>query len=183
MLSSLLVMAWVVEARDPYTGGHLWRVAQFCELLAQKAGFAAEEVARIALGGFVHDLGKVGIPDAVLRKAGPLSDEEYAVIKTHPISVFGCCMPTPGHAGGGRRTPAPRDAGWPGLSAGLKADEIPHLASIVGICDAFDAMTAPAPIVRACRRHRRCRSSARTWGASSTRTSAHCLSSWGSQGS
>ncbi|MBJ7546162.1 HD domain-containing protein, partial [Pseudomonas sp. OA3] len=84
LLSSLLTLAWVVEARDPYTGGHLWRVAQYCALLAEKSGFAPAEVARLALGGFVHDLGKVGIPDAILRKPGPLNDDEYAVIRTHP---------------------------------------------------------------------------------------------------
>lgn len=146
LLSSLLVMAWVVEARDPYTGGHLWRVAQFCELLAQKAGFAAEEVARIALGGFVHDLGKVGIPDAVLRKAGPLSDEEYAVIKTHPDIGFRLLhahpLATLVEDAVRLHHEMPDGRGYP---LGLKADEIPHLASIVGICDAFDAMTSTRP--------------------------------------
>ncbi|MGY2172250.1 HD-GYP domain-containing protein [Pseudomonas gingeri] len=146
LLSSLLVMAWVVEARDPYTGGHLWRVAQFCELLAQKAGFAAGEVARIALGGFVHDLGKVGIPDAVLRKAGPLSDEEYAVIKTHPDIGYRLLhahpLATLVEDAVRLHHEMPDGRGYP---LGLKAGEIPHLASIVGICDAFDAMTSTRP--------------------------------------
>ncbi|MGV8917970.1 MAG: HD-GYP domain-containing protein [Pseudomonas sp.] len=146
MLSSLLVMAWVVEARDPYTGGHLWRVAQFCQLLAQKAGLDDAEVARITLGGFVHDLGKVGIPDAVLRKAGPLSDDEYAVIKTHPEIGYRMlhAHPLASLVADAVRLhhETPDGRGYP---LGLKQGEIPLLASIVGICDAFDAMTSTRP--------------------------------------
>ena len=72
------------EARDPYTGGHLWRVSQFAMILAAKAGLPAAEVQRIAVAGFLHDLGKIGVPDAILGKPGRLTEEEYAVIKTHP---------------------------------------------------------------------------------------------------
>ena len=83
-IENLYRMAWIVEARDPYTGGHLWRVSQYARLLAEDLGLDADEVARAELGGFLHDLGKVGIPDAVLNKPGPLDDHEYALIKTHP---------------------------------------------------------------------------------------------------
>jgi HD-GYP domain-containing protein (c-di-GMP phosphodiesterase class II) len=76
MLASLLVMAWVVEARDPYTGGHLWRVSRFSRMLAERSGLRSEDVARISIGGFLHDLGKVGIPDAILNKKEKLTDEE-----------------------------------------------------------------------------------------------------------
>ena len=146
LLSSLLVMAWVVEARDPYTGGHLWRVAQFCELLAQKAGMDKTEVARIALGGFVHDLGKIAIPDAVLRKPGPLSDEEYAVIKTHPDIGHNLLHSHPlaelvsDAVRLHHETPDGR-----GYPLGLKVGEISPMAAITGICDAFDAMTSTRP--------------------------------------
>ncbi|MGP1685138.1 MAG: HD-GYP domain-containing protein, partial [Giesbergeria sp.] len=68
LLASLLTMAWFVEARDPYTGGHLWRVSRYARLLAEHAGLPHAEVARIELGGFLHDLGKVGVPDAILQK-------------------------------------------------------------------------------------------------------------------
>ena len=57
LLISLLIMAWMVEARDPYTGGHLWRVSQFSQLLARDAKLAPEVVSRITLGAFLHDLG------------------------------------------------------------------------------------------------------------------------------
>ncbi|POA70794.1 HD-GYP domain-containing protein [Pseudomonas sp. DP16D-R1] len=146
LLARLLSMASLVEARDPYTGGHLWRVSQYCTLLAKEMGFPPSEVVRIALGGFVHDLGKIGIPDAVLRKAGPLNDDEYNVIKTHPD--IGKRM-LEGH-------PLARlvmDAVWihhempngRGYPRGLTSEQIPTIAAITGICDAFDAMTSKRP--------------------------------------
>ena len=149
VLASLLVMAWVVEARDPYTGGHLWRVSQFSRLLADKAGLPEEEAARIAVGGFLHDLGKVGIPDAILNKKDKLSDEEYAVIKTHPD--VGRRM-LAGHPFSALVMDAvfahhetPDGRGYP---RGLQGGEIPPVARIVGICDAFDAMTSSRPYRR-----------------------------------
>ena len=149
VLASLLVMAWVVEARDPYTGGHLWRVSRFSRLLADRAGLAEEEAARIAIGGFLHDLGKVGIPDAILGKKDKLTDEEYEVIKTHPD--VGRRM-LAGHPFSALAMDAvhlhhetPDGRGYP---QGLKQGEIPVVARIVGICDAFDAMTSTRPYRR-----------------------------------
>jgi len=84
LLTSLLVMAWMVEARDPYTGGHLWRVSRFARLLAADAGLREADVARIAVGGFLHDLGKISVPDQILGKQDRLTDQEYDVIKIHP---------------------------------------------------------------------------------------------------
>ena len=84
LLASLLAMAWVVEARDPYTGGHLWRVSRYAALLCERAGTSLSVCARVSIGAFLHDLGKVGIPDAILRKPSALSDDEHAVIQTHP---------------------------------------------------------------------------------------------------
>ena len=146
LLSSLMTMAWFVEARDPYTGGHLWRVAKFSELVALKAGLSKDDAARISLGGFLHDLGKVGIPDAILRKADRLTDEEYDVIKTHPNIGFRMLS---GHPLAELVKDAvllhherPDGLGYP---QGLKADEISDMAKIVGLCDAFDAMTSSRP--------------------------------------
>ena len=112
-IENLYRMAWIVEARDPYTGGHLWRVSQYCRQLAQDLGLDADEVARIELGCFLHDLGKVGVPDAVLNKPGPLDDHEYALIKTHPR--IGARPPAGGACAGGG-VDAPRDARWTRLS-------------------------------------------------------------------
>lgn len=146
MLASLLVMAWVVEARDPYTGGHLWRVSRYAALLCEHAGVAADECARIAIGGFLHDLGKVGIPDAILRKRERLADDETEVIRTHP-SVGARLLA--GHPLAGLVLDAvllhherPDGRGYP---RGLGGDDIPLAARIVGLCDAFDAMTSTRP--------------------------------------
>lgn len=146
LLSSLMTMAWFVEARDPYTGGHLWRVAKFSELVALKAGLSQDEAARISLGGFLHDLGKVGIPDAILRKTEKLTDDEYDVIKTHPDIGFRMLS---GHPLAELVKDAvllhherPDGRGYP---QGLMADQISDMAKVVGLCDAFDAMTSSRP--------------------------------------
>ncbi|MBB2484191.1 HD domain-containing protein [Mitsuaria sp. WAJ17] len=146
LLASLLVSAWMVEARDPYTGGHLWRVARMAHALALASGSTPREASRIAMAGFLHDLGKVGIPDAILRKPGRLTDEEFATIKTHPR--VGARMLS-GHPLAElvvgvihHHHEMPNGRGYP---LGLVEDEIPHDARLVGICDAFDAMTSTRP--------------------------------------
>jgi HD-GYP domain-containing protein (c-di-GMP phosphodiesterase class II) len=146
LLSSLLVLAWMVEARDPYTGGHLWRVSRMSRLLASAARLTDVEVARVAIGGFLHDLGKVGVPDAILRKPDRLTPEEYEVIKTHP--EVGMRM-LAGHPLAGLVRSAilahhemPDGKGYP---RGLVGEDVPLHARIVGICDAFDAMTSHRP--------------------------------------
>lgn len=149
LLQSLFVMAALVEARDPYTGGHLWRVSQFSRRLAEAAGLPEGDVARIALGGFLHDLGKIGVPDAILNKPGPLDDAEYAVIRTHPEAGSRVLA---GHPLAGLVRAAvlghherPDGEGYPRRLAG---ESIALDARIVGVCDAFDAMTSTRPYRR-----------------------------------
>lgn len=146
LLASLLTMAWFVEARDPYTGGHLWRVSRYARLLAEQAKFNEAEAARVGLGGFLHDLGKIGIPDAILRKTDRLTDLEYEVIKTHPN--MGTRM-LAGHPLAvlvkdaiGLHHERPDGKGYP---LRLSGESIPEVAKIVGVCDAFDAMTSHRP--------------------------------------
>ena len=143
LLNTLLGLSMIVEARDPYTGGHLWRVSQFSKLLAQEAGLSRRDIALCEVGGFLHDLGKVGVPDAILNKPDRLTDGEYDVIKTHP-SVGGRLLTNHPLAnlafeavvGHHER---PDGKGYP---HGLAGDIIPEVARIVGIADAFDAMTS-----------------------------------------
>ncbi|MDG0854425.1 HD-GYP domain-containing protein [Roseateles puraquae] len=146
ILASLLVVAWVVEARDPYTGGHLWRVSRYAGLLCERAGLPEHECARIAIGGFLHDLGKVGIPDAILRKPDRLTDEEYQVIKTHPEQgarmLAGHPLADLAREAVLHHHETPDGRGYP---RGLSATAIPMAARVVGICDAFDAMTSSRP--------------------------------------
>ncbi|GLR13476.1 hypothetical protein GCM10007907_22660 [Chitinimonas prasina] len=141
-----MLMAWMVEARDPYTGGHLWRVARMAEEMGRSLGMPDKEVRRIALAGFLHDIGKIGIPDAVLRKPGKLDDDEYAVIKAHPAigqrilaehPLAHLVMDVVFHH---HETPDGR-----GYPVGLVGTAIPLDARLVGICDAFDAMTSTRP--------------------------------------
>ena len=146
LLASLLVMAWMVEARDPYTGGHLWRVSRYAALLGEAAGLGNAEIARITIGGFLHDLGKITVPDAILRKPDTLSAEEYDVVRTHP--EVGARL-LAGHPLAALARPAvefhherPDGRGYP---RGLPEREIPLDARVVGICDAFDAMTSTRP--------------------------------------
>lgn len=146
LLASLLVMAWFVEARDPYTGGHLWRVSRFSELLAEAAGFDEGAVARIALGGFLHDLGKIGVPDAILGKKGSLTDDEFAVIRTHPEVgarlLSGHPLARIVRAAVLSHHERPDGRGYP---HGLREGAIALEARVVGICDAFDAMSSARP--------------------------------------
>lgn len=146
LLTSMMVMGSVVEARDAYTGGHLWRVGHFSRLLAEKIGFDKQHIFLAGLGGFMHDLGKVGVPDAILNKAGPLTDIEYAVIKTHP--AIGASV-LEEHPLANLALDAviahherPDGKGYP---FNLAEGKIPLIARIVGLTDAFDAMTSSRP--------------------------------------
>jgi hypothetical protein len=146
LLASLIVLAWTVEARDPYTGGHLWRVSRYARLLAEASGEPPVEIARIAVASLVHDLGKVGIPDAILCKPGRLTPDEWAVMRTHP--EIGVRM-LAGHPLAALVEDVVRwhheridGAGYPD---GRSGEGFPRSARIVGICDAFDAMTSRRP--------------------------------------
>ena len=146
LLNTLLGLSMIVEARDPYTGGHLWRVSQFSKLLAQQAGLSRRDVALCEIGGFLHDLGKVGVPDAILNKPDRLTDREFAVIRTHP-TVGGRLLANHPLAdlaieavvGHHER---PDGKGYP---HGIAGDLIPEVTRIVGIADAFDVMTSTRP--------------------------------------
>lgn len=146
LVASLLKLAWFVEARDPYTGGHLWRVSRFAGLLAQAAGHDETDCARASLGGFLHDIGKVAVPDAILRKAGALNEQEMDVIRTHPGAGSNLLA---GHPLAELVRDAvllhherPDGTGYP---HGMPGADIPVVARIVGIGDAFDAMTSRRP--------------------------------------
>ncbi|WP_374348846.1 HD-GYP domain-containing protein [Chitinimonas sp.] len=146
LLKSLYLLATMVEARDPYTGGHLWRVSQFARTVAIDMDLPDADIARITLGGFLHDLGKIGVPDAILNKRDKLSDDEYAVIKTHPdigarlLSAHPLSSMVLAAVVQHHETPDGR-----GYPAGLKGSEIALDARIVGVCDAFDAMSSSRP--------------------------------------
>ena len=143
LLTSLMALASVVELRDPYTGGHLWRVGNFSRLLAERIGLGRDEVFRTALGGFLHDLGKVGVPDGILRKPAALTEQEFGVIKAHPRWEPSCCATIRWPSW--RTTRCSRTTSVPTAAATRPAalgDATPLVARIVGLTDAFDAMTS-----------------------------------------
>lgn len=146
LLASLLAMAWVVEARDPYTGGHLWRVSRYAALLCERAGTSLSVCARVSIGAFLHDLGKVGIPDAILRKTAALTDDEQATIQTHPHigARLAAGHPLASWVLDALQSHHERPDGQ-GYPQGLIGSEIPYAGRVVGICDAFDAMTSTRP--------------------------------------
>lgn len=143
LLTSLMIMGSVVEARDAYTGGHLWRVGQYARMLAEEVGLDRTDVFRAAIGGFLHDLGKVGIPDAILNGAHTLSEHQRAVIQTHPGIGRTVLREHPlAHLALEAIAHHHERMDGTGYPDRLAGDQIPLMARIVGVCDAFDAMTS-----------------------------------------
>jgi HD-GYP domain-containing protein (c-di-GMP phosphodiesterase class II) len=146
LLKSLAMMASVIEARDAYTGGHLYRVSQYCRYLAEAAGLPRNMVFLARLGGFLHDIGKVGIPDGILGKRGALSLSEFEIIKTHP--GIGASLVQVHPLGELALLAIHQHHEWVngmGYPDCLQGDEISVYAKIVSIADAFDALTSTRP--------------------------------------
>jgi putative two-component system response regulator len=144
--SVIVSLALTIEARDSTTDGHCQRLAQYASALGRTLGLDDDDVSALARGGFLHDVGKVGIPDAVLLKRGPLTPDEYELMKQHTVIGDRLC----GELRFLRRVrPIVRHhherldgSGYPD---GLRADAIPLLAQIMGIVDVFDALTTERP--------------------------------------
>ena len=140
--SAFLALALTIEARDPYTKGHCERLSHSAVQLGQMIGFSDEDLFALERGGYLHDIGKVGVPDAVLLKPGPLTPEETVVMKRHPEIGDSLCAPLQS-----LRTVRPivlshhERLDGSGYPEGLRGDEVPLLAQIVGIVDVYDAMT------------------------------------------
>lgn len=146
LLRSLLALASAVEMRDPYTGGHLWRVGRFSRMLAEAAGLDRAEIFLASVGGLLHDLGKIGVPDAVLRKPGKLTADEYAVIKTHPALGRDLLLSHPlAELGMDAVYCHHEHFDGRGYPRGLEGERTPLVARIVSVADAFDAMTSTRP--------------------------------------
>ena len=144
--SVIISLALVIEARDAYTDGHCQRLAAYATALGTGLGLAADDLAALFRGGYLHDIGKVGIPDAVLLKEGGLSAREYDLIKTHPVIGDRLCgeLRSLRHVRPIIRHHHERLDGS-GYPDGLKGDAIPLLAQIMGIVDVYDAITTNRP--------------------------------------
>lgn len=148
--ATLVALSVVLEARDRQTGAHADRVVYHVLLLARKMGLKQDQLISLEQGAILHDIGKVGIPDSILLKPGPLTPEEMEVIKSHPI--IGCKII--------ENIPYLHPAmkvvrhhhEWyngEGYPDGLKGKEIPIVARIFSVADAYDAMTSDRPYRKA----------------------------------
>ena len=143
---SLLGLANALEAKDVYTRGHSERVAALARRIALAAGVAPGPADIIAQAGLLHDLGKISIPEGVLRKPGPLSPEEWAVMRRHPIVGAQIVSPLEFFAEGAVivRHHHERHDGT-GYPDGLRGEMIPLGARIVAVADVYDALSSDRP--------------------------------------
>ena len=143
---SLLGLANALEAKDVYTRGHSERVASLARRIALAAGVAPGAADVIAQAGLLHDLGKIGIPEGVLRKPGPLSEDEWTLMRRHPIVGAQIVAPLEFFAEGAiivRHHHERHDGS--GYPDGLRGDLIPLGARIVAVADVYDALTSDRP--------------------------------------
>ena len=151
-------LAAAIDAKDTYTNGHSVRVADYSAEIARRAGYDVSALQRIYITGLLHDVGKIGIPDAIINKNGKLDDEEYAIIKTHPekgAAILSNIQDMPELSIGARWHHERFDG--TGYPEGLMGEDIPEMARIIAIADAYDAMTSnrsyrrslPQEVVRA----------------------------------
>lgn len=139
-----------LEARDPYTRQHASRVASYALACAEVIAIDLPRRRDLYLGGLLHDIGKVGIPDAILRKPGPLTQDEFDTIKTHPEIGGRICDATRGLESISEVVRCHHER-WDGTGypMGLAGTAIPLLARITAVADAFDAMTSDRPYHKA----------------------------------
>ena len=142
-LDSIQTLRYTVEAKDPYTRGHSDRVSLYSVLIGKYLGLSEKDLKTLEIGALFHDIGKIGVPDAILRKETKLTDDEYSEIKNHPAigahilssaEIFKDIIPIVKH-----HHEKYDGNGYPGR---LKGEEIPYLARIAAIADTFDAMTS-----------------------------------------
>jgi putative nucleotidyltransferase with HDIG domain len=147
---ALFGLAEAIEAKDPYTKGHCGRVAAYSLVLAKEAGYPVDGLETLEFGAFLHDIGKIGIKDAVLLKPGPLDDNEWLHMREHPVKGYEIAskieMLKPIMSAVRNHHERWDGSGYPDK---MKSDEIPLAARIVAIADAFDAMATDRPYKQA----------------------------------
>jgi putative nucleotidyltransferase with HDIG domain len=147
---ALLDLARAIEARDPYSSGHAARVTATAEVVAARLGWDEHQIEVLRIGGLFHDIGKLAVPDTVLRKPGPLSNDELDHVRAHPeegaqmlalVGTLRAAVPCVLH----------HHERWDGRGypAGRAGEAIPMEARVLAVADAFDAMTSDRPYRRA----------------------------------
>jgi len=144
--ATLQALSRALDLRDTETEEHSHRVTRISMAIGRQVGLAGPDMAALELGALLHDVGKIGVPDAILRKPGPLSDEEWVVMRRHPqlgftmlggIDFLAPCLPVVLH----------HHEKWngSGYPDGLASSAIPLAARIFAVADAYDAITSPRP--------------------------------------
>jgi putative two-component system response regulator len=142
----LCTLGLSVEARDPYTEGHCDRLSRYAASLGQHLGLDEESVVALRRGGYLHDLGKITVPDEILKKGSNLTPEEWQIMKQHPITGETICRPLKS-----LRMVLPiirsHHEHWngSGYPDGLRGDEVPLLARILQVVDVYDALLTERP--------------------------------------
>jgi len=146
-LGGVRALAQALEAKDPYLKGHSLRVAEYAVAIAAQLGLSEETRRTIALGGHLHDIGKIGVSEEVLHKSGRLSELEYRHVMEHPVigaRILGPLLDDAPTVIAIVRSHHERPDGR-GLPDGLAGDAIPTEVRVVSVADAFDAMTSVRP--------------------------------------
>lgn len=142
----LLALAQTVEHRDKYTGKHCQRLAVASVMLGEALGLGSQDLTALYRGGYLHDIGKIAIPDAVLFKRGALTEEEWAIMRSHPVRGEEICRPMQSLA---PVLPIIRShhERWDGSGYpdGLAGEDIPLLARILQVSDIYDALITERP--------------------------------------
>ena len=146
----LFALARSIEGKDPYTQGHCERLSEYASLLGQHLGFPPDQVTALHRAGIVHDIGKVAVPDAILLKPGRLTEDEWQVMREHPVVGERICAPLKSF-----RLVLPiirhhhEKLDGSGYPDGLRGDVIPVTARVLQIVDVFDALTTERPYKQA----------------------------------
>jgi HD-GYP domain-containing protein (c-di-GMP phosphodiesterase class II) len=146
------LVGWInfLDLRDKETEGHTLRAQEITLRICSSYGFSSEEMMHIRRGVLLHDIGKVGVPDAILNKPGPLTDEEREIMKKHPDYAYQMLFPIT-YLRPALDIPYCHHERWDGTGypRGLKGEEIPLSARIFAIVDVFDALTSDRPYRKA----------------------------------
>ena len=142
-LQTVTALSEAVDAKDRYTSGHSKRVAEYSRKIAARMGKSKEEQEEIYRAGLLHDVGKIRIPEGIINKAGKLTEEEYNIIKIHPVTGFhilrGISSSSMIAIAAKHHHERYDGKGYPN---GLAGDKIPEVARILGVADSYDAMTS-----------------------------------------
>lgn len=142
----LFALAQSIEGKDPYTHGHCERLSEYSAELGRKMGLSEDEIVALRRAGVVHDIGKVAVPDAILLKPGALTQEEWKIMREHPVVGERICAPLKSF-----RLVLPiirhhhEKLNGTGYPDGLKGEAIPLTARILQVVDVFDALTTARP--------------------------------------